>query len=187
MTYFYSIFEDYENMANEHRNSHEFLDDSATYLTPYNGEKGKAKILWENKRKDEYRNWLIAVSCCAVSSTRIGFNTISEILDSSHTQRWHDSYQDKGGCRMGYCRVSGHSRHASDWDSRISSSISLTLPRYHEVNMIEANTHPSHGNLPTRKSRARLNMPFKPSPWMSLEPRSNLHCGSALKETRLLN
>lgn len=85
MAYFYSIFEDYENMANEHRSGHDFLDDSATYLTPYNGEKGKAKILWENKRKDEYRNWLIAVGRDAVFSTMIGSNVFSEILDSSHT------------------------------------------------------------------------------------------------------
>lgn len=63
MAYFYSIFEDYENIGDEHRSSQDFLDDSASILTPYNGEKGKAKILWENKRKDEYRDWLRAVSC----------------------------------------------------------------------------------------------------------------------------
>lgn len=67
MTYFYPIFEDYENMADEHRSSHDFLDDSANYLTKYNGEKGKAKILWENERKDEYRHWLKAVSLCCQS------------------------------------------------------------------------------------------------------------------------
>lgn len=85
MTYFYSIFEDYENMANEHRRSHDFLDDSAKYLTPYNGEKGKAKILWENKRKDEYRNWLIAVSSITAFSTTRGSNMAVEVLDSGHT------------------------------------------------------------------------------------------------------
>lgn len=62
MAYFYSIFEDYENMDDENRSSHDFLDDSYRHLSKYNGEKGKAKILWENKRKDEYRRWLKAVS-----------------------------------------------------------------------------------------------------------------------------
>lgn len=62
MANFYAIFEDYENMAEEDRSSEDFLDDSAKYLTGYNGEKGKVKILWENKRKGEYREWLKKVS-----------------------------------------------------------------------------------------------------------------------------
>lgn len=62
MAHFYAIFEDYENMAEEKRSREDFLDDSAKYLTSYNGEKGKAKILWENKRKAEYREWLKEVS-----------------------------------------------------------------------------------------------------------------------------
>lgn len=62
MVHFYSIFSDYENMADEYRRSDAFLDDSYSYLTKYDGEKGKAKISWENHRKDEYRAWLIKVS-----------------------------------------------------------------------------------------------------------------------------
>ncbi|CAN8104021.1 unnamed protein product [Discula destructiva] len=58
MANFYSIFEDYENMGDENGGSHDFLDDSAKYLASYNGETGKARILWENKRKNEYRQWL---------------------------------------------------------------------------------------------------------------------------------
>lgn len=60
---FYLIFEDYENIADEDRSKDKFLDDSYDYLTKYNGEKGKSKILWENRRKDEYRQWLKRVSC----------------------------------------------------------------------------------------------------------------------------
>lgn len=130
MTYFYSIFEDYENMGHEHRSSHDFLDDSATYLTPYNGEKGKAKILWENKRKDEYRNWLKAVSCNATLSAIFDNNMVAEVLDSGHARRRHNAHQNKGGGRVGYCRVVGHSRNASDWNPRISSSISPSCPRF---------------------------------------------------------
>lgn len=59
MEYFYPIFEDYENMADENRPMSEYLYQG---LTPYNGEKGKQKILWENKRKEEYKRWLKSVS-----------------------------------------------------------------------------------------------------------------------------
>lgn len=59
MNHFYSIFEDYENMADEKRPISKFLYEG---LTPYNGEKGKAKVLWENKREEEYKRWLKSVS-----------------------------------------------------------------------------------------------------------------------------
>lgn len=62
LTHFYDIFEDYESMADENRSPTDFLDDSYDYLTPYRGETGKAKILWENKRKQEYKQWLKGVS-----------------------------------------------------------------------------------------------------------------------------
>lgn len=62
MEKFYPIFEDYANMADENRSKKDFLDDSYDYLTKYNGEKGKARILWENKRKEEYKHWLKTVS-----------------------------------------------------------------------------------------------------------------------------
>lgn len=62
MAWFYSIFEDYENMADKNRSKSQFLDDSYKFLTKYNGEKDKAKILWENKRKEEYKRWLKSVS-----------------------------------------------------------------------------------------------------------------------------
>lgn len=55
MNHFYPIFEDYENIADETRQISKFL---CQELTPYHGEKGKAKILWENKRKEEYKLWL---------------------------------------------------------------------------------------------------------------------------------
>lgn len=59
MDHFYPIFEDYENIADETRPTSKFLYQD---LTPYNGEKDKAKILWENKRKEEYKRWLKSVS-----------------------------------------------------------------------------------------------------------------------------
>lgn len=62
MTFFYPIFEDYQNIADEDRSKDKFLDDSYNHLTKYSGEKGKAKILWENRRKDEHRQWLKRVS-----------------------------------------------------------------------------------------------------------------------------
>lgn len=62
LDFFYPIFEDYENMADEDRRRDEFLDDSYDCLTKYNGEKGKQKILWENRRKEEYKQWLKNVS-----------------------------------------------------------------------------------------------------------------------------
>lgn len=58
LTWFYSIFEDYENMADVGRGKEEFLDDSYQSLSPLNGMTGMKKMEWENKRKDEYRNWL---------------------------------------------------------------------------------------------------------------------------------
>lgn len=60
MDHFFPIFRDYENIGDEKRSASEFLFHD---LTPYNGEKGKAKILWENKRKEQYKQWLKSVSC----------------------------------------------------------------------------------------------------------------------------
>lgn len=69
MVEFYPIFKDYENMADENRSREDFLDDSYDFLTPYNGEKGKAKILWENRRKEEYKHWLKTVSEPSLATT----------------------------------------------------------------------------------------------------------------------
>ncbi|KUI58948.1 hypothetical protein VP1G_06197 [Cytospora mali] len=55
MDHFYPIFEDYESIGDEQRPMSKFLYQG---LTPYNGQKGKEKILWENKRKQEYKQWL---------------------------------------------------------------------------------------------------------------------------------
>lgn len=91
MAYFYSIFEDYENIADEKRSSHDFLDDSSRYLTKYNGEEGKAKILWGNKRKDEYRHWLKAVSRYWESkdARMLSADLGTERLVSGYTQQRH--------------------------------------------------------------------------------------------------
>lgn len=59
MDHFYAIFDDYEHMADEKRPMSKFLNKS---LAPYDGEKGKKKILWENRRKEEYKRWLKTVS-----------------------------------------------------------------------------------------------------------------------------
>lgn len=69
MNHFFPIFRDYENLGDEKRSANEFLFHD---LIPYNGEKGKAKIRWENKRKEQYKQWLKSVSCdftgsCATS------------------------------------------------------------------------------------------------------------------------
>ncbi|KAJ0125249.1 hypothetical protein J7T55_006594 [Diaporthe amygdali] len=55
MDNFYPIFEDYEHIGDEKRSASEFLFHD---LVPYHGEKGKAKILWENERKEQYKKWL---------------------------------------------------------------------------------------------------------------------------------
>lgn len=62
MTWFYSIFEDYENMANVNRGKKEFLDNSYEILSPYDGSTGVRKIAWEGRRKAEYKQWLKGVS-----------------------------------------------------------------------------------------------------------------------------
>lgn len=59
MDHFFPIFRDYENIGDEKRSESEFLFQD---LTPYNGEKGKAKVLWENERKEQYKHWLKSVS-----------------------------------------------------------------------------------------------------------------------------
>lgn len=58
MTWFRSVFADYENMADAGRTGDQFLDDSYEALSPYDGSTGVGRIEWENRRKDEYRNWL---------------------------------------------------------------------------------------------------------------------------------
>lgn len=60
MDQFFQIFRDYENIGDEKRSLSEFLFRD---LIPYHGEKGKAKILWENQRKEQYKQWLKTVSC----------------------------------------------------------------------------------------------------------------------------
>lgn len=60
MDHFFPIFRDYEDIGDEKRPASEFLFHD---LIPYNGEKGKAKIRWENKRKEQYKQWLKSVSC----------------------------------------------------------------------------------------------------------------------------
>jgi len=57
--HFYNIFEDYENMGNIHRSADEYLCGT---LKPYNNEKGKARILWEEGRMKQYVSWLKEVS-----------------------------------------------------------------------------------------------------------------------------
>lgn len=59
---FYRIFSDYESMADPTRSKDKFFMNSYDSLTTYNNEKGVAKILWENKRKEEYKHWLKEVS-----------------------------------------------------------------------------------------------------------------------------
>lgn len=92
MANFFSIFGDYENMGDEDRDRHDFLDNSANYLTSYNGEKGKAKIIWENRRKDEYREWLKQVS------GRHRVNAVQKLVAKSKTpfqRHWtRDTNQD---------------------------------------------------------------------------------------------
>lgn len=58
MTWFYSIFKDYENIGDKDREAKDFLDDSHKFLAPYRDTKGVEKIKWESQRKQEYRNWL---------------------------------------------------------------------------------------------------------------------------------
>jgi len=53
--HFYDIFEDYENMGDDTRSADKFL---YSELAPYKGEKGQARIQWENNRKTQYRTWL---------------------------------------------------------------------------------------------------------------------------------
>lgn len=57
--HFYDIFEDYENMGSKKREPEAFLWNG---LPPYQGERGKKLIKWENNRKTLYRNWLKKVS-----------------------------------------------------------------------------------------------------------------------------
>lgn len=60
MDKFFPIFRDYENMGDEKQSVKEFLFHD---LKHYNGEKGQAKVRWENERKDQYKQWLKSVSC----------------------------------------------------------------------------------------------------------------------------
>lgn len=55
LDHFFDIFKDYQTMGDKHRNADEFVFKG---LQPYNGEKGKAKIVWEEERKRQYREFL---------------------------------------------------------------------------------------------------------------------------------
>lgn len=52
---FFEIFKDYQTMGDTHRSTEDFVFKS---LQPYDGEKGKAKIIWEEERKRQYREFL---------------------------------------------------------------------------------------------------------------------------------
>jgi Uncharacterized alpha/beta hydrolase domain (DUF2235) len=59
LEHFYPIFVDYENMGDEKRDVKEYLYKD---LAPYKGQKGTARIRWEDERMAAYRNWLKEVS-----------------------------------------------------------------------------------------------------------------------------
>lgn len=52
---FYDIFKDYQTMGDKHRSTDDFVFKE---LQAYDGEKGKAKIMWEEERKRQYREFL---------------------------------------------------------------------------------------------------------------------------------
>lgn len=115
----YRIFEDYENMADEHRSKDKFLGDSYGHLEKYNNQKGKERILWENKRKEEYKQWLKKVSGPPRFTNDDWLSDDNEraaTLDSRHLQGWLHLDPDQGGCRLGHCRITWDSCHASSWD-----------------------------------------------------------------------
>lgn len=56
---FYTIFDDYENMGDKHRKSEEFL---VPGLSPYNKQRGDAKVEWEKARMLKYKQGLKDVS-----------------------------------------------------------------------------------------------------------------------------
>lgn len=56
---FYDIFNDYQTMGSTSRSVDDYIFKG---LAPYDGEKGKDKILWEEERKLKYREFLKQVS-----------------------------------------------------------------------------------------------------------------------------
>lgn len=132
--YFYPIFEDYENMADEDRDEHEFLDDSYKYLEKYNGQKGKEKILWENRRKEAYKKWLKSVSQPDLERahnylvTSFAKPGSTALLDSRHAQRWLYPDPDQSCRRLGHGWIAWSPCHACSRDQWLSRSISLPRP-----------------------------------------------------------
>lgn len=70
LDHFFDVFEDYQLMGDKHRGTDEYIFKG---LQPYDGEKGTAKILWEEERKRQYREHLKqvrrSVSRCASDQT----------------------------------------------------------------------------------------------------------------------
>lgn len=70
LDHFYAVFEDYENMGDEHRDAHEFL---VPELPKYGGQMGQEKSRWENARMEKYRLGLKSVSILLLNETvRLG-------------------------------------------------------------------------------------------------------------------
>jgi uncharacterized protein (DUF2235 family) len=55
LDHFAEIFQDYENLGEPARADEDFL---LAGLPAYNGQKGKARIVWEETRRVMYRQWL---------------------------------------------------------------------------------------------------------------------------------
>lgn len=59
LDHFYAIFTDYQDMGSKKRSVDDYIFKG---LAPYDGQEGKAKILWEEERKRQYREYLKEVS-----------------------------------------------------------------------------------------------------------------------------
>lgn len=59
LDHFYAIFNDYQTMGSKTRSVDDYIFKG---LPPYDGQKGKDKILWEEERKRQYREFLKEVS-----------------------------------------------------------------------------------------------------------------------------
>ena len=55
LDYFHDIFNDYESMGDDKRNPADFM---CPNLEKYSGQTGAEKGRWEEKRKDQFREWL---------------------------------------------------------------------------------------------------------------------------------
>lgn len=160
MDKFFPIFRDYENIGDAKRSASEFLFQE---LVPYHGEKGKAKLHWENERKEQYKQWLKSVSCgCMI-----------------HRSTWICLQMRRN---PGRAILTGTTRQKSESKPSLFGTRLAPLGSPLRLYLAYAD-RPTSGSSRALMSRVRLRMPFKPCHWTNPEQPSAPLYGSDSETT----